>query len=53
MRSGGTAEKIVKHIWYFSFLFLAELDVHVTVHRVKFLKIKPTRCTNFSDLFFE
>ena len=22
-------------------------DVHVTVHRVKFLAIKPTRCTNF------
>jgi len=26
-------------------------DVHVTVHRDKFLKIKPTRCTNFSNLF--
>jgi hypothetical protein len=26
-------------------------DVHVAVHRDKFLKIKPTRCINFSDLF--
>jgi len=30
-----------------------ELDVHVTVHRDKFLIIKPTRCTNFTDLFLE
>jgi len=28
-----------------------ESDVHVTVRRVKFLIIKPTRCTNFSNLF--
>ena len=27
-------------------------DVHVTVHRDKFLKIKPTRCINFSNLFW-
>jgi len=27
--------------------------VHVTVHHVKFLIIKPTRCTNFSYLFLE
>jgi hypothetical protein len=27
-------------------------DVHVTVHRDKFLIIKPTRCTNFSNLFW-
>jgi len=26
-------------------------DVHVTVHRDKFLIIKPTRCTNFSKLY--
>ena len=26
-------------------------DVHVTIHHVKFLIIKPTRCTNFSNLF--
>jgi len=25
----------------------------VTVHRDKFLKIKPSRCTNFSNLFLE
>ena len=30
-----------------------KFDVHVTVHRVKFLIIKPTRCTNFSNLFLE
>ena len=28
-------------------------DVHVTVHRVKFLIIKPTRRNNFSKLFLE
>ena len=30
---------------------LRQSDVHVTVHRDKFLIIKPTRCTNFSNLF--
>jgi hypothetical protein len=28
-------------------------DVHVTVHHDTFLTIKPTRCTNFSNLFLE
>ena len=28
-------------------------DIHMTVHHVKFLIIKPTRCTNFSNLFLE
>jgi len=28
-------------------------DLHVTVHRVKFLTIKPIRCTNYSNLFLE
>jgi len=28
-------------------------DIPVTIHRVKFLIIKPTRCTNFSNLFLE
>jgi len=28
-------------------------DIHVTVHHDKFLKIKPIRCTNFSNLFLE
>ena len=31
----------------------AIFDVHVTVHRDKFLIIKPTRCTNFSNLLFK
>jgi len=30
-----------------------KLDAHVTVHRDKFLIIKPTRCTNFSNLFLK
>ena len=30
-----------------------EFDVPVTVHRDKFLKLKPNRCTNFSNLFLE
>ena len=30
-----------------------EFDVPVTVHCVKFLIIKPTRCTNFPNLFLE
>ena len=33
--------------------YSVEFDVLVTVHRVKFLIIKPTRCTNFSNLFLE
>jgi len=32
---------------------LRTFDVHVTVHRDKFLKIKPTGCTNSSILFLE
>ena len=27
-------------------------DIHVTVHRDKFCIIKPTRCTNFSNIFY-
>ena len=30
-----------------------EFDVYVTMHHVKFLIIKPTRCTNFSNCFLE
>jgi len=33
------------------FGLLYKFDVHVTVHRVKFLIIKPTRCTNFSQIY--
>jgi len=29
-----------------------EFDIHVTVHLNKFLIIKPTKCTNFSNLFW-
>ena len=29
----------------------SEFDVHVTVHRDKFLITKPTRCTNFSQFY--
>jgi hypothetical protein len=31
---------------------LVVFDVHVTVRRDKFIIIKPTRCTNFSNLFW-
>jgi hypothetical protein len=34
-------------------LYASKLDVPVTVHRVKFLIIKPTRCANFLNLFLE
>jgi len=34
-------------------MIASKFDVHVTVHRVRFLVIKPTRCTNFSNLFSE
>ena len=34
-------------------LHKSEFDVHVTVHCDKFLKTKPTRWTNFSNLFLE
>ena len=41
---------------YYEFLSILEdkleVDVHVTVHRDKFRIIKPTRCTNFSILFW-
>ena len=35
------------------FMLWNEFDVHLTVHHVKFLIIKPTRCINFSNLFLE
>ena len=31
---------------------ILSFDVHVAVHRDKFLKMKPTRCTNFSNFIF-
>ena len=33
--------------------YIPKFDVHVTMHRVKFLIIKPTICTNSSNLFLE
>jgi len=45
-----------KHVeidWRIKLRINSAFDVHVTVHRVKFLKIKPTRCTNFSNLFWD
>jgi len=36
-----------------SYMELLEFDVHVAVYRDKFLIIKPTRCTNFSNLFLD
>ena len=43
--------------WYIStFMWpciVIHFDVHVTVHRDTFLTIKPTRCTNYSNLFLE
>ena len=38
--------------WTFRTQYQWTLDVHVTVHRDKFLIIKPTRCINFSNLFW-
>ena len=35
------------------FTALLRIWRHVTVHRDKFLKLKATRCTNFSNLFLE
>ena len=40
--------------WFLCIVILKYVfDVHVTVHRVKFHILKPTRCTNFSNLFLE
>jgi hypothetical protein len=33
-------------------IYLNKFDVHVTVHRGKFIILKPTRCTDFSNLFW-
>jgi len=38
-------------IYIYIYIFV-KFGVHVTVHRDKFLTIKPTRCTDFSDLFW-
>ena len=43
--------RILFPIMWVNFIFL--FDFHVPMHHVKFLKIKPTRCTNSSNLFLE
>jgi len=45
--------KCIKKICYTHWCNLVKFDVHVIVHRDKFLIIKPTRCNNFSNLFLE
>jgi len=44
-----TKGELPTRIWIMTVIF----DVHVTVHRDKFLITKPTRCTNFSNVFLE
>ena len=55
VRCKDSVVQIVMTIMYIAFKFIRTIviDVHVTVHRDKFLKIKPTRCTSFSNLFLE
>jgi hypothetical protein len=43
-------------LFYFTSLTMKtviQFNVHVTVHRVTFLTVKPTRSTNFSNFFLE
>ena len=46
-----TPENKGQHFRLLSKKFVFLFDIHVAVHRDKFLIIKPTRCTNFSNLF--
>ena len=39
--------------FYRFYIYVYIFDVHVTVHRIKFPIIKPTRFTNFSILFLK
>jgi hypothetical protein len=43
---------LLRYAWH-TYNEAFDFDVHVTVHRVKFLIIKPTRCTNFSNFFWK
>jgi hypothetical protein len=55
-RATPTAFKILSSANYISINLVTPIvrfDVHVTVHRDKFLIIKPTRCSHFSNLFLE
>ena len=44
---------LITIVWAIGVTRYNESDVHVTVHRDKFLIIKPTRCNNFSNLFLK
>jgi hypothetical protein len=47
-----TAKRLILSYSYILQLMLScKFDVHVTVHRDKFLITKQSRCTNFSNLF--
>ena len=43
----------ISDLHWLSCYMATDCDLHVTVHRVKFLILKPTICTNFSNLFLE
>ena len=51
--NGHIPQRILQVLEIYIFQHHTEFDVHVTMHRVKFLIIKPTRCINFSNLFLE
>ena len=44
---------VFTHISHEGSYVLMSLNAHVTVNHDKFLVIKPTRCTDFSNLFLE
>ena len=53
-------QNLIHLLKYWFYLMLSDVftcsclfDAHATMHHVKFLRIKPTRCTNFSNLFLE
>ena len=45
-------KKNAKHNWISINVIKPTFDIHATVHRNKCHIIKPTRCTNFSNLFW-
>jgi hypothetical protein len=48
LRASHGSSTSIPYIW-----FTMGFDVHVTVHHDKFLRVKPTRCINYSHLFLE
>ena len=44
---------LLKLFYIFFCTFFTGFDIHVSTHRDKFLIIKPTICTNFSNLFWK